>query len=91
MRHILITEVLLEGASVSADTQISDITPEGVFIDTDCPASIGSAVGIRFTLPTGHTVSAEGVIVHVIEGVGMGIAFTEITPDDVLSIRNYLE
>lgn len=90
-RHILLTEVTIEGASGGAESRISDISPEGVFIDTISPLPIGASVNLKFTLPTGHLVSAEGVVIHCLEGIGMGIAFSEIGAEDVLLIRDCIE
>lgn len=90
-RQTLITEVTIEGASGNVETRISDISPDGVFIDTPTPLRVGAFAKLRFTLPTGHLVAAEGVVIHCLAGIGMGLAFSDIGAEDVLLIRDCIE
>jgi hypothetical protein len=90
-RQVLITEVHCEGCLANAQTRVSDISLEGVFIDTPFPLPVGSPLRFKFTLPSGHLVVAEGVVAHSLEGIGMGIAFTAIRPPDKQQIRDFVE
>ena len=86
-RGELLTEVEYEGAGVRAQTRISDISLSGVFIDALSPLPVGAALKLMFTLPSGHQVVTEGVVAHSQAGIGMGVAFTSLTPEDARLIQ----
>jgi hypothetical protein len=86
-RGQLLTEVEYEGAGVRAQTRISDINLSGVFIDALTPLPVGATIKLMFTLPGGHRVATEGVVVHSQARIGMGVAFTNLKPDDAQLIQ----
>jgi uncharacterized protein (TIGR02266 family) len=86
-RSTLVLEVKYEGAGVRAETRISDISATGVFIDTMNPLAVGSRIVLSFKLPGGHMVEAEGVVTQSQPGIGMGVEYVKISPDDVRRIR----
>jgi hypothetical protein len=86
-RGALFTEVQYEGAGVNAETRISDINLSGVFIDALSPLPVGASLKLKFTLPGGHRVATEGKVVHSQPGIGMGVAFTSLTPEDARLIQ----
>jgi hypothetical protein len=90
-RGALFTEVLYEGAGVRAETRISDINLSGVFIDALSPLPVGAEVKLRFTLPGGHRISTEGRVVHTQPSIGMGVAFTTLTPEDAKLIQEAID
>jgi len=90
-RGALFTEVRYEGAGIHAETRISDINLSGVFIDALSPLPVGAAVKLSFTLPGGHRIATEGVVVHSQERIGMGVAFTGLEPEDAKLIQNAIE
>jgi uncharacterized protein (TIGR02266 family) len=89
-RSSLVLEVKYEGAGVRAETRISDISATGVYIDTLSPPPVGSVLKLSFTLPDGHAVEAEGVVVHSQPRIGMGIEFTTLSPEDARHIRDHI-
>lgn len=90
-RGVLLTEVQYEGAGVQAATRISDINPSGVFIDALTPLPVGAALKLRFTLPGGQEIAAEGVVVHSQTMIGMGVAFTSLKPEDAKLIQEMID
>jgi len=90
-RGTLYTEVKYEGAGIRAETRISDISLSGVFIDALSPLPAGAVLNLSFTLPGGQRVATEGVVVHSQPRIGMGIAFTSLTPEDAKLIQEAIE
>ena len=90
-RGELFTEVQYEGAGVRADTRISDINLSGVFIDALSPLPVGAVVKLGFTLPGGHRVETEGVVVHSQPSIGMGVEFTTLAQEDATLIKKVLD
>ena len=90
-RASLFTEVEYEGAGIRAQTRISDISLSGVFIDALSPLPEGASLKLGFTLPGGHRVATEGVVVHSQPRIGMGVAFTSLDPEDAKLIQKALD
>lgn len=87
---VLAAEVveLPRGARLSART--SDISRTGCYIDTLNPVPHGSQVRVRITHED-ETFEATGRIVYVSYGLGMGVAFTEVTPEQQQRLDRWLE
>jgi hypothetical protein len=85
------TEVQYEGAGIRAETRISDISLSGVYIDTMSPLPVGARLRLRFVLTKGASISVEGAVVHSEPGIGMGIAFTSLEPEDAKLIEAELD
>ncbi len=78
---------LKSGARFS--TRTTDLGPGGCFVDTTVPFSIGSVV--RITLNKGKTTFATaGTVVYSQNGLGMGIAFTDLDAEKRLELANWL-
>jgi len=90
-RGIMLTEVKYEGAGVRSETRISDINLSGVFIDAMSPLPVGAEIKLAFTLPGGQRVDTEGVVAHSQPGIGMGVEFTGLTPEQKELIQAAIE
>ena len=90
-RDALFTEVQYEGAGVRAETRISDINVSGVFIDALTPLPEGAVVKLKFKLPGGHLIVTEGIVVHSQPRIGMGVSFTNLTPEDATLIQEAVD
>jgi len=90
-RAKLVTEVQYEGAGVRAQTRISDISMLGVFIDALSPLPAGSNIRVSFTLPSGHVIDAEGLVVHSQPRIGMGVAFKSLSGENAERIREFVD
>ena len=87
---VLAAEVveLPRGARLSAPT--SDVSLTGCYIDTLNPIPQGSQVRLRITHED-EIFEAIGKIVYVSYGLGMGVAFTEVTPEQQKRLERWLE
>jgi uncharacterized protein (TIGR02266 family) len=88
-RSGLLVEVTYEGAGARAQTRISDISDIGVFVETMSPQPVGAKVRLSFSLPGGRAVQADGIVKQVQAGIGMGIEFTTLKPEDAEYIRSF--
>jgi hypothetical protein len=79
---------LPRGARMSART--SDISRTGCYVDTLNPIPRGSRVKLRFTHHQ-EEFEAIGLVVYVSQGLGMGIQFTEVSPDQQARLNHWLE
>lgn len=50
-----------------------------------------TAVIIRFTLPGGRPVEAQGRVAHAVRGVNMGIQFTQLNEADEKAIKEFVQ
>jgi hypothetical protein len=82
-RSGLLIDVKYEGAGARAQTRIVDISSTGVFVETLTPPAVGAKVNLSFSLPGGRFIQADGVVKHIQPGIGMGVEFTRIKPEDV--------
>jgi Ribonuclease G/E len=86
---VLAAEVveLPRGAKLGART--SDISRTGCYIDTLNPIPKGSQIRLRITHHE-EVFEAVGRIVYVSSGLGMGVAFETVTPDQQEKLERWL-
>jgi hypothetical protein len=78
---------LKSGARFS--TRTTDLGPGGCFVDTTVPFPIGSIV--RVTLNKGKTTfETAGTVVYSQHGLGMGIAFSELSDEKRLELADWI-
>src|SRR5208282_6344933 len=61
----------------------------GVFVYTTEPETKGSTIEILFDVPTGE-VRARAIVRHVRPGVGMGLQFIQMRPEDRARLHRFL-
>ena len=90
-RHplVLAAEIveLPRGARLSSRT--SDISRTGCYLDTLNPIPQGSRVRLRFT-HNNEVFEAIGKVVYVSYGLGMGVTFTEVSPEQQARLDHWL-
>lgn len=86
---VLAAEVveLPRGAKLSART--SDISRSGCYFDTLNPIPQGSQIRLRITHHN-EVFEAIGKVVYVSYGLGMGVAFTEVSPEQQARLDHWL-
>lgn len=82
-------EVIELNSGARFSTRVSDVSRGGCFVDTLSPLPIGSR--IRLTLH-GSSVAFEtaGSVVYTQQGLGMGIAFDPMSPEQQLTLEDWL-
>lgn len=61
--------------------ETSDVSFKGLFVKTNDPPPIRSLVRLRVTLP-GRAFEAHAMVVHVVEGIGVGLQFWGLSGSD---------
>lgn len=78
---------IVSGARFS--TRTTDLGPGGCFIDTTVPFPVGSK--LRVNLHKGKTsFETSGTVVYSQTGLGMGIAFDQLTPERRADLKAWL-
>jgi hypothetical protein len=78
---------LSSGARFS--TRTTDLGPGGCFVDTMTPFPVGSRV--RVTVKKAKSdFQTEGTVVYSQTGLGMGIAFAELNPEQRMALQDWL-
>jgi hypothetical protein len=68
-----------------------DLSLGGMFIEVDPQPPVGTRLKVRFNLDDGRTViSAIGHVAYHVEKMGIGIQFTEASPEAYDAIESYL-
>jgi hypothetical protein len=65
-----------------------DLAIRGCYVDTLTPFPVGTAVGIRLKKKD-TTVEARGNVVYQVPGLGMGIAFFDLTPENSATLEKW--
>lgn len=82
-----------EAVDISTQTRLSARTSElgigGCYIDALNPFPIGTVIELRILRDKG-TFEAKGKVVYCDSTMGMGVAFTEIAPDQRSTLEDWL-
>jgi hypothetical protein len=87
---VLAADVLELPRDARLSARTSDIGRTGCYIDTPNLVPQGSCVRLRITYHD-ETFEAIGKIVYVSDGLGMGVAFTEVTPEERAKLDRWLD
>jgi uncharacterized protein (TIGR02266 family) len=72
-----------------------NVSVGGIYFEQTIPHALGTKVKLRFSLPNTPTIiEAAGEIVNtpqVKDGLGMGLRFTEVSPDALKALQRFLE
>jgi hypothetical protein len=75
-------EAELEGIDVSrVNVRLSDISPDGAFVDSRTVLPAGATAKLRFTL-LGREITVQAEVRYSMPSFGMGIRFLDLQPDD---------
>jgi hypothetical protein len=67
----------------------SDLSLGGCYVDTINPFPVGTPVTLRLTY-AGRTFQVQSAVVYAHVGMGMGIAFTQVTPDQLEVLQGWV-
>jgi len=73
----------------SVSGRVSDLGLGGCYVDTVSPLPEGSEVGIRIEYE-GLAFEALAKVVYALASMGMGLAFTGISPDQIITLRKWI-
>jgi hypothetical protein len=82
-------EVVELSSGARFSTRTTDLGPGGCFVDTMVPFPVGSIVQV--SLEKGKTrFETGGRVVYSQSGLGMGIAFSELTPEQTSALEHWI-
>jgi hypothetical protein len=77
-----------EGATEDITVRPPDLSPHGMFVNTDRNLPNGAVLKLTFRLAnTGVTIHARAEVRYCFKGVGVGVEFVDISPDSVRAIE----
>ena len=83
--------IVYEGHSERISVRTPDFSPKGMFIHTPHYFPQGTVLKLTFLLGrSGHEVNVRGEVRYCLDGVGVGVEFVEIQPDDKTAIEDEL-
>jgi len=73
--------VVHEGASEETPAHPPNLSPQGMFINTAEPFSVGAMLQLNVRLVgSGCELNARGKVCHCMPGVGVGVEFVNLSP-----------
>jgi hypothetical protein len=77
-----------EGSTEDITVRPPDISPRGMFVNTNKDLPYGAILKLRFRLAgTGVLVQARGEVRYCLKGVGVGVEFIDIPPETLRAIK----
>ena len=73
--------VILDCTSGRREVRVSDLSTGGCYVDSIAPVQPDEAVCLRLVLPNDSTETLYGTVVYVHYGIGFGVQFDEMTPE----------
>lgn len=90
-RAALVAEIEYSSDSPSVSRRLTDLSTDGLFIDTMSPLPPGTLISIRFSLPTDPLpVVVLGEVAWGQEHLGMGVRFMNLRQKDRERIRAWI-
>ena len=90
LRHPQLTELSMnyEGSTEDISVRPPDLSPHGMFVNTDKVYPEGAILKLKFRLArTGVLIQARSEVRYCLEGVGVGVQFVDLATEDVEAIR----
>lgn len=86
---IATAEIIEPASGVHISGRISEISRNGCYLDVLNTLPVGTRLRLNISRDQG-TFSTEAKIIYVQEGMGMGISFLEIPPDQLKILDSWL-
>ena len=85
-----IKEVEVTGVGVR---RCSDLSTDGMYIETVHSVPVGSICDLQFKLHDSdeHLIKVQASVIYVHQGVGMGLSFVNLKPEDLERIKKFVD
>jgi hypothetical protein len=90
-RSRFFADVEVERGSERSRTRISDITLDGLLIETTEPFAPGTEFHARVFLPEPPPLEVDCIVKRAVEGVGMGVVYSELAPAQHARVRKLVD
>jgi len=85
-RFTYYTEIMVESEAGTRGARISDVSHGGCYIDTITPAREGEEISFEIMNKAGETLKITGTVAYVIENMGFGVKFGDLTDNHKAAI-----
>jgi PilZ domain len=85
-----LTEIVFEALSGRHASRISDLSNGGCFADSIAPVQEGEELNFLLKLESGDSMPFTGRVAYVMERVGFGISFTNLTDERKAFVDNIM-
>jgi PilZ domain len=89
-RKKLIIDVRFSGGDGTAIANTRDIGIGGLYMTTTAHLNTGTPIMMTMTL-SGRSMELNGVVAYSDPGYGVGVRFHDLSPDDLVTLKNELE
>ena len=86
---IAVTEILDNTGQACVLAKTSKISRKGCYVDTPTPLAVGTSFGMVISRDQG-TFATKGKVLYIHEGQGMGVAFADVTADQLKTLHSWL-
>jgi PilZ domain len=83
------SEIVADESGTRISTRVSELSLSGCYVDMLNPLPVGTAVGIKIVTMT-RSFEAEATVVYSHPNLGVGIAFSNITPYSLDTLRQWV-
>lgn len=84
--------IIYEGRSEQIEVRAPDISPRGMFIHIQQHFPEGTVLKLEFRLSSsGRSVKTRAEVRYCLAGVGIGVEFVDISPEDEQAIADEIE
>ena len=78
------------GGSGATEVRISDVSLGGCFVETIMQPTVGEETDVTISFGDGRSVTVAGRVAYVESGIGFGVTFRTLTPDEVAFLTEHL-
>jgi len=86
---IAAAEIVEPASGVRIAGRISEISSQGCYVDLLNTLPTGTAIQVRISRDQG-ALTCNGKIIYTQDGMGIGVAFAEIAPDQLKILESWL-
>lgn len=89
-RQKVLLEAKWESLSKRHEARVDDVSMSGCFVNTYGPVETGEPVELKILLHSGEWLALRGYVATCQNGVGFGMAFTDLTPENEDALRELI-
>lgn len=90
LRKRLLLDAKWESMSAQHEARVDDVSIGGCFVNTYGSVQLDEAVNLEIQLPSGEWLPLRGHVASYQPGVGFGLAFTELSEDEVAVLQDLI-
>lgn len=86
--------VIEQGEGFSSWHHVSNLSKEGLFLETSHPLPEGTPLTLDLEMPNGRTLRAQAAVVHATASAreaGLGVRILELAPEDHAALSGWLD